>query len=120
MVIYYWYMISFKYLIKYLIFLVLVAGQSLEGSVKLGKLDCQAYQWVCRGAGVNAYPSVVFYEGLDARDPSGTATGDRYNRQNPRGEMLQSLQPQTILSHVLWRLEDSKSNQRSQRLKDEL
>ncbi|KAF2353300.1 Thioredoxin domain [Trinorchestia longiramus] len=70
-------------------------ARSLEGAVKLGKVDCQAFQWVCQGAGIGAYPTVVLYRGL--QEGQGV-------RQSPRGEPLGSLEPEVILSHVRWRL----------------
>ncbi|XP_018025589.1 dnaJ homolog subfamily C member 10-like [Hyalella azteca] len=71
-------------------------ARRLEGKVKLGKVDCQAFQWLCQGAGVGAYPTVMFYKG---------ALKTQNARQNPRGELLNTLDPDAIVSHLTWRLQ---------------
>lgn len=38
--------------------------QELEGKVKCGKIDCQTHKWVCKSAGVRAYPTIKFYKGV--------------------------------------------------------
>uniref|UniRef100_A0A914HEM4 DnaJ homolog subfamily C member 10 n=1 Tax=Globodera rostochiensis TaxID=31243 RepID=A0A914HEM4_GLORO len=47
----------------------------LEGQVQLGKVDCDRFGHICQMAGVQAFPSVVLYSGVDR-------VGDR---QNARG-----------------------------------
>nr|CDJ88120.1 Heat shock protein DnaJ and Thioredoxin domain containing protein [Haemonchus contortus] len=38
-------------------------AKELEGKVKLGKVDCDVWPGVCRGAQIQAYPSIRFYKG---------------------------------------------------------
>ncbi len=55
-------MIGYKRFIFYLIFF-----QKMEGRVNLGKVDCDQHNWLCRQAGIQAYPTVRFYKGLKGK-----------------------------------------------------
>uniref|UniRef100_A0A183BRP7 Thioredoxin domain-containing protein n=1 Tax=Globodera pallida TaxID=36090 RepID=A0A183BRP7_GLOPA len=46
----------------------------LEGQVQLGKVDCDRFGHICQMAGVQAFPSVMLYSGVDR-------VGDRQNAQ---------------------------------------
>ena len=35
----------------------------MEGRVKCGKVNCDQHEWLCRQAGIRAYPTVRFYSG---------------------------------------------------------
>ncbi|WKX89141.1 hypothetical protein Q1695_008638 [Nippostrongylus brasiliensis] len=38
-------------------------AKALDGKVKVGKVDCDAWPGVCRGAQIQAYPTIRFYRG---------------------------------------------------------
>lgn len=52
-----------------------IVYQELEGEVKFGKIDCQAHKWVCKSAGVRAYPTVKFYKGIEEEEQRQTILG---------------------------------------------
>jgi hypothetical protein len=39
--------------------------QKLEGRVRAGKVNCNAFQHLCRDAGISSYPTVMLYHGHD-------------------------------------------------------
>jgi hypothetical protein len=39
--------------------------QKLEGRVLAGKVNCNAFQYLCHQAGISGYPTVVLYHGPD-------------------------------------------------------
>ena len=36
--------------------------QSVEGSIRAGKVDCQEHQYLCQRAGIGQYPTLRFYK----------------------------------------------------------
>ncbi|KAI1726857.1 thioredoxin domain-containing protein [Ditylenchus destructor] len=40
-------------------------AKELEGEVKLAKVDCDRFPYICQSANVQAYPSVRFYNGVE-------------------------------------------------------
>ena len=36
----------------------------MEGRVNCGKVNCDQHEWLCRQAGIQAYPTVRFYGGV--------------------------------------------------------
>ncbi|KAK6053787.1 thioredoxin [Cooperia oncophora] len=69
-------------------------AKALEGKVKLGKVDCDQWPGVCRGAQVQAYPTIRFYKGQhDGR------------QQNVRGLQLQVHSKDEIIRLVQEQLE---------------
>ncbi|PIO77224.1 thioredoxin [Teladorsagia circumcincta] len=66
----------------------------LDGKVKLGKVDCDQWPGVCRGAQVQSYPTIRFYKGQhDGR------------QQGVRGLQLQSQNKDEIVRLVLEQVE---------------
>ncbi|KAL0963701.1 hypothetical protein UPYG_G00309760 [Umbra pygmaea] len=56
-----------------------ILARMLKGSVRAGKLDCQAHHQTCQSAGITAYPSVRFYPylGTDKREQGGEHVNSR-------------------------------------------
>ncbi|XP_071043660.1 dnaJ homolog subfamily C member 10 isoform X1 [Parasteatoda tepidariorum] len=69
-------------------------AQVVEGQVKVGKVNCDHFPDVCKMAGVQAYPTILFYEGR-----KGHAT------QNPMGEEIEILSYKGVFSFLNTRLE---------------
>ncbi|KAB7503108.1 DnaJ-like protein subfamily C member 10 [Armadillidium nasatum] len=59
----------------------------LDGEVKFGKIDCQTHKWVCKSAGVRAYPTVKFYKGIEKEE----------QRQNIIGIDINTLEENEII-----------------------
>ena len=36
----------------------------MEGRVNCGKVNCDQHEWLCRQAGIQAYPTIRFYGGV--------------------------------------------------------
>ncbi|KAI1899502.1 hypothetical protein AGOR_G00062460 [Albula goreensis] len=87
-----------------------VLARMLKGSVKAGKVDCQAYTHTCQNAGIRAYPTVRFYPFL------GT------NRRDQGGEYINSRDANVIADVVRQRLQQlsPRLQGKSSKLKDEL
>lgn len=58
-----YYSVNFWNCLKLSVLLFFYFDQELEGEVKAGKVDCDAYPRICQLASVHAYPSVRFYPG---------------------------------------------------------
>jgi hypothetical protein len=41
--------------------------QKLEGRALAGKVNCNAFQYLCREAGITSYPTVMLYYGDDRK-----------------------------------------------------
>uniref|UniRef100_A0A3P8ZUB1 DnaJ homolog subfamily C member 10 n=1 Tax=Esox lucius TaxID=8010 RepID=A0A3P8ZUB1_ESOLU len=56
-----------------------VLARMLKGSIRAGKVDCQAHHQTCQSAGITAYPSVRFYPylGTDMRQQGGEHVNSR-------------------------------------------
>lgn len=74
----------------------------LEGIVNAGKVDCDTYKYLCRQAGIRAYPTVRFYRG-----------STRSKIQNIHGEDINSQDADYIASYL-------KGKVKKQRHRDEL
>ncbi|XP_048873193.1 dnaJ homolog subfamily C member 10-like isoform X2 [Brienomyrus brachyistius] len=84
-------------------------AQLVKGTVRAGKLDCQAYGQTCQAAGIRAYPTVRFYPYLDA------------TKRDQGGEHVNSRDASTIAAMLSQRLQAlSPQLQGTAKLKDEL
>ncbi|KAM6945919.1 dnaJ homolog subfamily C member 10 [Aplochiton taeniatus] len=57
-----------------------VLARMMQGTVRAGKVDCQAHYQMCQSAGITAYPSVRFYPQLAARRRD--QTGEHVNSRD--------------------------------------
>ncbi|XP_064167232.1 dnaJ homolog subfamily C member 10 [Anguilla rostrata] len=85
-------------------------ARMLKGSVRAGKVDCQAHSQTCMNAGIRAYPTVRFYPYL------GT------NKRDQGGEYINSRDANVIADVVRQRLQQLSPwlQDKSSKLKDEL
>ncbi|XP_023649546.1 dnaJ homolog subfamily C member 10-like isoform X2 [Paramormyrops kingsleyae] len=84
-------------------------AQLVKGTVRAGKLDCQAYEQTCQAAGIRAYPTVRFYPYLDT------------TKRDQGGEHINSRDASTIAAILSQRLQAlSPQLQGRTKLKDEL
>uniref|UniRef100_A0A8K9XZH2 DnaJ homolog subfamily C member 10 n=1 Tax=Oncorhynchus mykiss TaxID=8022 RepID=A0A8K9XZH2_ONCMY len=74
-----------------------VLARMVKGSVRAGKVDCQAHYQTCQSAGITAYPSVRFYPhlGTKKRDQGGEHVNSRdaNNIADVLHQRLQQLSP---------------------------
>uniref|UniRef100_A0A673X6V7 DnaJ homolog subfamily C member 10 n=1 Tax=Salmo trutta TaxID=8032 RepID=A0A673X6V7_SALTR len=74
-----------------------VLARMVKGSVRAGKVDCQAHYQTCQSAGITAYPSVRFYPhlGTKKRDQGGEHVNSRdaNNIADVLRQRLQQLSP---------------------------
>lgn len=56
-----------------------VLARMMKGTVRAGKVDCQAHYQICQSAGIKAYPTVRFYPslGIRRRDQGGEHINSR-------------------------------------------
>ncbi|KAJ8253137.1 hypothetical protein GJAV_G00209540 [Gymnothorax javanicus] len=87
-----------------------LVARMLKGSVKAGKVDCQAYSQTCMNAGIRAYPTVRFYPYLGS------------NKRGQEGEYINSRDANVIAEVVRQRLHQlsQRLQGKSSKLKDEL
>lgn len=65
-------------------------AESLEGQARAGKVDCDQNRQLCQQAGVNAYPTLRFYQG----------SAGSGKRQHPYGWDIQSQNAEEIVSFI--------------------
>ncbi|XP_051565165.1 dnaJ homolog subfamily C member 10-like isoform X1 [Myxocyprinus asiaticus] len=85
-----------------------VLARMMKGTVRAGKVDCQAHYQTCQSAGIKAYPSVRFYPHL------GTP------RREQGGEHINSRDANVIADILRQRLQQLATQGKSSKLKDEL
>uniref|UniRef100_A0A9J7Y4X0 DnaJ homolog subfamily C member 10 n=1 Tax=Cyprinus carpio carpio TaxID=630221 RepID=A0A9J7Y4X0_CYPCA len=85
-----------------------VLARMMKGTVRAGKVDCQAHSQTCQNAGIKAYPSVRFYPHL------GTT------RRDQGGEHINSRDAPVIADILRQRLQQLALQGKSSKLKDEL
>ncbi|XP_016407028.1 dnaJ homolog subfamily C member 10-like [Sinocyclocheilus rhinocerous] len=85
-----------------------VLARMMKGTVRAGKVDCQAHYQTCQSAGIKAYPSVRFYPHL------GTT------RRDQGGEHINSRDATVIADILRQRLQQLALQGKSSKLKDEL
>ncbi|TRY99865.1 hypothetical protein DNTS_016961 [Danionella cerebrum] len=84
-----------------------VLARMMKGTVRAGKVDCQAHYQTCQNAGIKAYPTVRFYPHLST------------TRRDHGGEHVNSRDASVIADVLRQRLQQLKSQGKS-KLKDEL
>ncbi|XP_042620155.1 dnaJ homolog subfamily C member 10-like [Cyprinus carpio] len=85
-----------------------VLARMMKGTVRAGKVDCQAHHQTCQSAGIKAYPSVRFYPHL------GTT------RRDQGGEHINSRDATVIADILRQRLQQLALQGKSSKPKDEL
>ncbi|XP_067266519.1 dnaJ homolog subfamily C member 10 [Chanodichthys erythropterus] len=85
-----------------------VLARMMKGTVRAGKVDCQAHYQTCQSAGIKAYPTVRFYPHL------GTT------RRDHGGEHINSRDAAVIADVLRQRLQQLAVQGKSSKLKDEL
>ncbi|KAG7466845.1 hypothetical protein MATL_G00146620 [Megalops atlanticus] len=87
-----------------------VFARMMKGTVRAGKVDCQAHTQTCQNAGIRAYPTVRFYPYLGTK------------RLEQGGEYINSRDANVIADIVQQRLQQLSSQMQgwSSQLKDEL
>lgn len=85
-----------------------VLARMMKGTVRAGKVDCQAHPQTCQSAGIKAYPSVRFYPHL------GTT------RRDQGGEHVNSRDATAIADVLRQRLQELALQGKTSKLKDEL
>ncbi|RXN11052.1 dnaJ -like protein [Labeo rohita] len=85
-----------------------VLARMMKGTVRAGKVDCQAHFQTCQNAGITAYPSVRFYPHIGS------------TRRDQGGEHINSRDATVIADILRQRLQQLALQGKSSKLKDEL
>ncbi|XP_030642047.1 dnaJ homolog subfamily C member 10 isoform X2 [Chanos chanos] len=85
-----------------------VLARMMKGTVRAGKVDCQAHYQTCQSAGIRAYPTVRFYPYLGTK------------RRDWGGEYINSRDANVIADVLRQRLQQLHSHKTASQVKDEL